>query len=121
MKNVTRGAIITTLLVVGGGSVWAHQGEDHGTAHKEPMAKNSTQEQASTGEAKDQSMAKEPTVYTCPMHPEVRQNKPGSCPKCGMTLEPEQKADMEQQTGDRPAESGNATESQGSHESMHHQ
>jgi P-type Cu+ transporter len=26
--------------------------------------------------------------YTCPMHPEVRQNHPGSCPKCGMALEP---------------------------------
>jgi Cu+-exporting ATPase len=25
--------------------------------------------------------------YTCPMHPEVRQNHPGSCPKCGMALE----------------------------------
>ena len=25
--------------------------------------------------------------YTCPMHPEIRQNKPGSCPKCGMALE----------------------------------
>ena len=24
------------------------------------------------------------TVYTCPMHPEVRQDGPGSCPKCGM-------------------------------------
>src|SRR5262245_1947540 len=28
-------------------------------------------------------------VYTCPMHPEVRQRGPGSCPKCGMALEPE--------------------------------
>jgi P-type Cu+ transporter len=28
------------------------------------------------------------TIYTCPMHPEVRQDHPGSCPKCGMTLEP---------------------------------
>jgi Cu+-exporting ATPase len=28
-------------------------------------------------------------VYTCPMHPEVRQYQPGDCPKCGMTLEPE--------------------------------
>jgi len=28
-------------------------------------------------------------VYTCPMHPEVRQDRPGVCPKCGMTLEPE--------------------------------
>ena len=27
-------------------------------------------------------------VYTCPMHPEIRQNQPGNCPKCGMTLEP---------------------------------
>lgn len=26
-------------------------------------------------------------IYTCPMHPEIRQNKPGACPKCGMTLE----------------------------------
>jgi Cu+-exporting ATPase len=28
------------------------------------------------------------TVYTCPMHPEVRQPGPGACPKCGMALEP---------------------------------
>jgi hypothetical protein len=26
------------------------------------------------------------TKYTCPMHPEVLQDKPGSCPKCGMKL-----------------------------------
>ncbi|MFA5802665.1 MAG: heavy metal translocating P-type ATPase [Thermoleophilia bacterium] len=30
----------------------------------------------------------ESKIYTCPMHPEVRQNHPGSCPKCGMALEP---------------------------------
>src|ERR1700730_8215773 len=29
------------------------------------------------------------TIYTCPMHPEVRQPGPGSCPICGMALEPE--------------------------------
>ncbi len=28
-------------------------------------------------------------IYTCPMHPEVRQVGPGNCPKCGMALEPE--------------------------------
>ncbi len=28
------------------------------------------------------------TTYTCPMHPEIRQDHPGNCPKCGMTLEP---------------------------------
>jgi Cu+-exporting ATPase len=29
-------------------------------------------------------------IYTCPMHPEIRQVGPGSCPICGMALEPEQ-------------------------------
>ena len=33
--------------------------------------------------------AGEGTVYTCPMHPQVRQIGPGNCPICGMTLEPE--------------------------------
>ncbi|MGH6641022.1 MAG: heavy metal translocating P-type ATPase [Polaromonas sp.] len=28
------------------------------------------------------------TTYTCPMHPEIRQDHPGNCPKCGMSLEP---------------------------------
>lgn len=28
-------------------------------------------------------------IYTCPMHPEIRQDHPGTCPKCGMALEPE--------------------------------
>jgi Cu+-exporting ATPase len=32
---------------------------------------------------------REGTVYTCPMHPEVRQIGPGSCPICGMALEPD--------------------------------
>ncbi|MHC8309832.1 heavy metal translocating P-type ATPase [Pseudomonas sp. GT1P32] len=30
----------------------------------------------------------EVTEYTCPMHPEIRRPGPGTCPKCGMTLEP---------------------------------
>jgi P-type Cu+ transporter len=29
------------------------------------------------------------SVYVCPMHPEIRQDHPGTCPKCGMALEPE--------------------------------
>jgi len=28
------------------------------------------------------------TIYTCPMHPQIRQTQPGSCPICGMALEP---------------------------------
>src|SRR5215831_12507565 len=27
-------------------------------------------------------------IYTCPMHPEIRQQEPSSCPRCGMALEP---------------------------------
>lgn len=30
----------------------------------------------------------EARIYTCPMHPEIRQEQPGSCPKCGMAMEP---------------------------------
>src|SRR5436190_17367589 len=29
------------------------------------------------------------TIYTCPMHPQIRQQGPGACPICGMALEPE--------------------------------
>jgi len=32
--------------------------------------------------------ARSETIYTCPMDPEVRQQGPGTCPKCGMALEP---------------------------------
>ncbi|AJW46398.1 MULTISPECIES: heavy metal translocating P-type ATPase [Ralstonia] len=39
--------------------------------------------------AGDEASAAPGAVYTCPMHPEVRQDHPGSCPKCGMALEPE--------------------------------
>ncbi|PYN92359.1 MAG: cadmium-translocating P-type ATPase [Candidatus Rokuibacteriota bacterium] len=33
-------------------------------------------------------MTADDRMYTCPMHPEIRQNAPGTCPKCGMALEP---------------------------------
>jgi Cu+-exporting ATPase len=35
------------------------------------------------------------TTYTCPMHPQIRRNAPGSCPVCGMALEPEGIPDAE--------------------------
>jgi Cu+-exporting ATPase len=34
------------------------------------------------------NLASSDTIYTCPMHPQIRQPKPGNCPICGMTLEP---------------------------------
>jgi Cu+-exporting ATPase len=45
------------------------------------------------------------TTYTCPMHPEVQQNKAGKCSKCGMELVPQQ------QEG-----SGTGTEHRGMHD-----
>jgi Cu+-exporting ATPase len=36
----------------------------------------------------DPKAVPEGTIYTCPMHPQIRQVGPGNCPICGMTLEP---------------------------------
>lgn len=33
-----------------------------------------------------ESSVAEKTIYTCTMHPEIRSDKPGKCPKCGMEL-----------------------------------
>ena len=38
--------------------------------------------------AKHEEKPEERAIYTCPMHPEVRHDHPGDCPKCGMALEP---------------------------------
>ena len=53
----------------------------------------SKQEHAGSGSTKDSPSGGAPggasgTIYTCPMHPEIEQVGPGSCPKCGMDLEP---------------------------------
>jgi Cu+-exporting ATPase len=48
--------------------------------HQRPSAKQGTSEAPLPANGK--------TVYTCSMHPEVRSDKPGDCPKCGMKLEP---------------------------------
>lgn len=42
------------------------------------------------GEQKTSAAAAPGSIYTCPMHPEIRQQGPGDCPICGMGLEPEQ-------------------------------
>ena len=49
---------------------------DHGSSHKH--AGHGARTQDGPADA----------IYTCPMHPEVRQVGPGDCPKCGMALEP---------------------------------
>ncbi|MFH6943397.1 multicopper oxidase domain-containing protein [Flavobacterium sp.] len=50
------------------------------------------QAQDMKGMVMDKKQSKEesrPTTYTCPMHPEIHESKPGNCPKCGMKLVPE--------------------------------
>ncbi|MFM9928320.1 copper-translocating P-type ATPase [Variovorax sp. H27-G14] len=54
--------------------------------------------------AETQAPAPAAVVYTCPMHPEVRRDGPGSCPRCGMTLEP-----LMPQTGGSEADPALAT------------
>jgi len=56
----------------------ADAGHAHHAAHHHPAPSAVAPVTAEAGTA----------VYTCPMHPEIRQNQPGNCPKCGMTLEP---------------------------------
>jgi len=46
---------------------------------------------------KEQSFVKSNTVYTCPMHPEIKRDKPGSCPICGMDLVPEMPQDSSEE------------------------
>ena len=38
--------------------------------------------------AKPEQKPQGKAIYTCPMHPEIEQDNPGDCPKCGMALEP---------------------------------
>ncbi len=53
----------------------------------EELASEASVEHSNHSMAKVESSPAE-RLYTCPMHPEVQQNHPGECPKCGMALEP---------------------------------
>lgn len=48
-------------------------------------------------------------MYTCPMHPEVRSDKPGMCPECGMNLVPDKRKDKTHKNHDKHV--GHSTES----------
>ena len=64
--------------------------KDNGSVHYfcSEHCKNKFLEQASKKKPSAQTRTDEKTIYTCPMHPEIRQDHPGDCPKCGMHLEP---------------------------------
>lgn len=55
-----------------------HSTHNHSCCSVEPSKKNTNQK------------IDMEAMYTCPMHPEIRQKGPGNCPICGMALEPEQ-------------------------------
>ena len=63
--------------------------DHHGHAHQHDHDHQGPGK-AVPSKAMPEPLAQEGTVYTCPMHPQVRQIGPGNCPICGMTLEPEQ-------------------------------
>ncbi|WP_108462817.1 heavy metal translocating P-type ATPase [Devosia naphthalenivorans] len=48
-----------------------------------------TEPHAAKSQAETKTSATAGTIWTCPMHQEIRRNEPGSCPICGMALEPE--------------------------------
>ena len=56
--------------------------------HSQHSPQHSAQRHQATPPAPAPAGTPPGTIYTCPMHPEIRQDHPGNCPKCGMTLEP---------------------------------
>jgi Cu+-exporting ATPase len=67
-----------------------HEGQTYHFCSTKCMDKFRVAPQQYIGSAAHEPPASAPegTIYTCPMHPEVRQPQPGNCPICGMTLEP---------------------------------
>lgn len=49
------------------------------------------------------------TIYTCPMHPEIRQESPGMCPECGMQLVPAKKKKGDMEHGGHDKHAGHST------------
>ncbi|MGK9334611.1 copper-transporting P-type ATPase [Sinorhizobium meliloti] len=62
--------------------------KDHGDRHHHHRHNAQGENQART-QKRAVAAQTEDAIYTCPMHPQVRQVGPGNCPICGMALEPE--------------------------------
>ena len=70
------------------GAIAAVRRESAGAASLKERIMDSIQHERSFGAFPALIAAPEGTIYTCPMHPEIRRPQPGNCPICGMTLEP---------------------------------
>ena len=68
--------------------------ESEKKAAADEMKKTSDEMKATSDAMKRKSdeLKTEGAIYTCPMHPQVRSDKPGKCPICGMTLVKKEKA-----------------------------
>ncbi len=71
---------------------YEHAGEQFYFCSEKCLTKFKNDPAAYRGESQEKepqiSAAQSDATYTCPMHPEIEQQGPGSCPKCGMALEP---------------------------------
>jgi len=86
------GAAFLILAGIAGAVIFARrEGEPKPTPRVQQMqaAERTEQTGMDMGEQKDDTQKQ---TYTCPMHPEIRQHEPGSCPKCGMNLIPTREA-----------------------------
>jgi P-type Cu+ transporter len=66
-----------------------HRGETFHFCSAGCRTKFAADPKAYLDKAAAKAVVPEGTIYTCPMHPQIRQVGPGSCPICGMALEPE--------------------------------
>ncbi|MCI0486584.1 MAG: copper oxidase [Blastocatellia bacterium] len=65
-------------------------GRGMGMTSRERETSNLVGRSGATQHQHQSNPAQEQTGYVCPMHPDVRSDKPGTCPKCGMALVPMQ-------------------------------
>ena len=72
-----------------GGSL-KHQGETYYFCNPKCKTKFEAEPSKYLAAPKPVTAEDKEKIYTCPMHPEIRQKGPGNCPICGMALEPEE-------------------------------
>src|SRR3989339_907185 len=89
-------AVLLGLVLIGGTVMTASSDAGTNDGHRHNSAKN-----PDTGYSDSK-------VYSCPMHPDVRSDKPGKCPKCGMNLEAKQAASVREDPGICPVMHGEA-------------
>lgn len=67
-----------------------HDGQDYHFCSAGCRAKFVASPESYLGGARPEPEAAPGTIWTCPMHPQIRRDGPGTCPICGMALEPEE-------------------------------